>query len=216
MFHVRRVPIDPQGARALSHVLGVRGIYSNPDTVDMSTVNLTMDMSMGGFCKLNDYSQYRSCLELTHSVAGVQTRTFRILRYGSPNPGEPEDQILVPLDHNFYSWGIKSHLILTAAGAAAMAGKYISIEILMQTPAGDEITKYHGTGHVSAGVELYAPGHYEFPPLNRDSLYVVPAGCTLTEVWWVQDGTNFPAGSTVTYSLAGCCLPLSSPIPMGV
>lgn len=208
-----RSTIDMRGARGLSYVLGINNVQTNPDEADLSFVQPVIDMSMCGYSRLNDYTRLMGIAEPGSSIAAAQTKTWRILSHG--NAVGVDRQVVVPVGHNFVIWGIKQHLYYNAAGAAADNGKYISSEILMNCPTspGVQVTKYHGTGHVSSNCLLYAPGHYEFSCMSRENVYVVPAGCSLDLVWWKQDGTMFPANTVVVYAIVGQAFPDGAPIP---
>lgn len=217
MLHNRdkRSAVDPRNQRGLEYILGINEPQVNPDEVDLSDIKPVIDMNMEGYARLNDYNNLIGCTQAGGvSVAGLQTRTWRVLSV--QNAVGADQQILVPVGMNFVSWGIKVYLQTDAAGAAVLAGKYISLEFEMITPLGYNVTKYHGTGHCSASVELYAPGHFEFTPMDRTQICIVPAGCAMQFTWWVQDGTNFPANTDVYYNWVGQAVPEGAPIPMGL
>jgi len=209
----KRSTIDMKGARGLSHVLGINSVQTNPDEADLGFVQPVIDMSMCGYSRLNDYTLLRGAAESGSSIAAAQTKTWRILSHG--NAVGADQQITAPVGHNFVIWGIKQHLYYNIAGSGADNGKYISSEILMNCPTSPttQVTKYHGTGHVSTSCLLYAPGHYEFAPLTRENIFVVPAGCSLDLVWWKQDGTMFPANTVVVYAIVGQAFPDGAPMP---
>lgn len=212
-----RSSVDPRNMRGLPYVLGVKGVQSNPDEVDLATTQPVIDMNMEGFARLNDYDRLLSCqsVALLTPLVGLQTKTVRILSV--QNAVGADAQILVPVGYNFLVWGAKAYYILNAAGAAALAGEYVSLEIEMITPLNVNITKYHGTGHVSASCEQYHPGHYEYSPLTRENLCVVPAGCALTLTVWIQDGAlTFPAASYLRWAMVGQAMPEGAPMPVAV
>lgn len=177
----------------------------------MTAIQPVVDMQFGGFAKLNDYGKQQSCTQLSSSIAGVQSKTWRVLSYG--NAVGADTQLVVPVGHNFHLWGHKMDIYFNAAGAAAFNGKYISCEFLWWTPDGTELCKYHGTCHVSSGCLLYAPGHYELRALNMADMQVIPAGTQMDLVWWCQDGSNFPAVTRVKYCLYGIAYPEGAPLP---
>lgn len=202
--------INPQNQKGLRHVFDIKDPQLNPEHVDMGAVQPVIDMSFNGFAKLNDYSLLQGITESGDTIAGVQTKTWRVLSYS--NSFGATTQIVVPPNHNFLIWGIKQHIYFNAAGAAAFNGKYISSELLMNCPdsGGTQITKWHGTGHVSSGCLLYAPGHFEISPLTKENIQVIPADCTLDIVWWAQDGSIFPANTVVVYAIAGQAFPVGA------
>lgn len=203
--------INPRGNKGLQSLFDISDPQANPEKIDMGAIQPVIDMQFGGFAKLNNYELQESCTELSSSVAGVQTKTWRVLSYGNAVGGD--QQIVVPVGHNFHLWGHKMDIFFDAAGAGAFNGKYISTEFLWWTPDGTELCKYHGTGHVSGGCQLYAPGHYEFGKLNMSDMQVIPAGTQMDLVWWVQDGSNFPANTRVKYCLYGVAYPEGAPLP---
>lgn len=210
----RRSAIDMGGQRGLAYITGINEPQTNPEEVETNSIKPVIDMAFNGFAKLNDYDHLIDCAESGSTIAGLQTKTWRVLSYG--NASGADQQIVVPVGYNFLVWGIKQHIYFDAAGAAAYNGKYISSEVLMTTPTGTEITKWHGTGHVSSSAVLYAPGHYEFSPLTRENVCVIPAGSILTIVWWSQDGSNFPANTDVIYAIVGQAFPVGAPMPYGI
>lgn len=216
MLHSRdkRSSCDMGGQRGLAYLLGVNEPQTNPEECAVDTVQPVIDMSMQGYAKLNDYSKFIDCEESGDTIAGAQTKTWAVLSYG--NARGATEQIVVPVGYNYLIWGIKQHIYFDGAGATAFNGKYISSELLMTGPGGVQVTKWHGTCHVSSSAVLYAPGHYELAPLTRQNLYVVPAGCIIDLVWWAQDGSNFPANTDVIYAIMGQAFPQGAPIPAGI
>lgn len=211
----KRSAVDPRNMRGIEYVLGVKETQTNPDEVDLTDVKPVIDMNMEGYARLNDYDQLLECYTpVAVSISGLSTKTWRCLSVQNPVGLDP--QIVVPVSYNFLSWGIKVYLQTNAAGAAALAGKYISLEFEMFTPFGRTITKYHGTTQCVAGVQLYAPGHYWLHGLTRENICLIPAGCAMQFTWWLQDGTNFPANTGVYYSWCGQAFPAGAPIPMGI
>lgn len=206
--------INPRNQGGLRYLFDIADPQSNPEFVDMGAIQPVIDTNFNGFAKLNDYTKTESCEQLSDSIAGVQTKTWRILSYG--NASGADTQVVVPVGHNYVVWGIKQHIYFDAAGATAFSGKYISSELLMTGPDGVQTTSWHGTGHVSSGCLLYAPGHYEFSQLTRENVRILPAGSILELVWWVQDGSNFPANTVVRYALAGQAVPEGAPLYLGV
>lgn len=206
--------INPRNQGGLRYIFDLVDPQSNPETIDMTAIQPVVDFNFGGFVKLNDYENLEGCTEAGSSIAGVQTKTWRILSYG--NAVGVTQQVVVPVGYNAVIWGIKQHLLYDAAGAAAVNGKYASSEILMTCPNGVQITKYHGCGQQFTGTQLYAPGNHYFEPLTRTNICVVPAGCVLDLVWWLQDGTNFPANTVVVYAVTAQCFPVGAPLPIGI
>lgn len=203
--------INPRNQGGLRYLFDLVDPQSNPERIDMGAIQPVIDMNFSGYAKLNDYDKLEDCEEPSSSIAGVQTKTWRILSYGNDD-GSGDTQLVVPVGHNFIVWGIKMHIYFNAAGAAAFSGKYISSEVLAIMPTGAEVTKWHGTGHVSSGCLLYAPGHYEFAPLTRNELCIIPAGTVLNLVWWAQDGSNFPGTTVVRYAIVGQAVPEGAPL----
>lgn len=214
-----RVRINPVNLRGMTYLLGTIGQQSAPDYVDQSAVIPVVDVGMNGYARLNDYSNLLYCRENEGvNLAGVQTKTVRVISYVI-NDGSGDEQIVVPNDHNLVIWGWKMYVYTNAAGAAALNQKYMSMEVTMSVPIGGidiEITKYHGTGHCSTNVLLYAPGHYEFAPLNRNDLYIIPRTCFVEATVWLQDGTNFPANTSLYYTIVGQPFPVGMAVPWGI
>lgn len=210
--------INPGRQQGLRYLFNLADPQSAPEYIDMGAIQPTIDMSFNGFAKLNDYSQLLYCEETGSNLSGLQTKTWRVLSYGQDD-GSGDEQIVVPTGFNFVVWGVKQHIYMLPAQAAAMAGKYISSELLMNTPVGKQITKWHGTTQVNANVELYAPGHYWLHRLTREHIQVVPSGTSLDLVWWVQDGTNFagaPGNIECIYCIVGQAFPEGAPLPLGI
>lgn len=206
--------INPGNQQGLRYLFDIADPQSNPENIDMTAIQPVVDMNFGGFAKLHDYTNLLSCAEPASSIAGVQSKTWTILCYG--NATTADQQVIVPVGHHFVSFGIKMHIYFNAAGAAAVNGKYISSEVLMIAPSGTEITRYHMTFVAASGCLLYAPGFQNTEVINRQHLCVVPAGSKINVVFWLQDGTNFPAATVVRYALVGQAIPVGSPLPIGV
>jgi len=177
----------------------------------MSAVQPVIDMNFGGDVRMNDYSNLFKADE-TFNIAGTLTQTYRMLSYGQASGGT--DQIVVPLGYHCVIWGFKIYLQFTAAGAAAFANKYISMNVKMNTPAsGVDVTKWGGTALVPGGTcQLFGPG-MGMVALNRNDIQVIPLGCSLDVVVWSQDGTNFPVNTNFIYQIVGQCFPAGAPIP---
>lgn len=206
--------INPGNQQGLRYLFDIADPQSNPEKIDMSAIQPVIDMSFCGYAKLHDYGRLLSAAQPLVSIAGVQTKTFEILCYGNATTADP--QIEVPVGNHFVCWGIKMLIYFNAAGATAFNGKYISMELSYFCPDGTEITKYHGTGHVSSSCLLYAPGHYEFCCLTRENVYIIPAGTTVKITFWTQDGSLFPANTQIRYAIAGQSIPCGAPIPANI
>lgn len=203
--------INPGNQQGLRYLFDIADPQSNPDQIDMTSIQPVIDMSFMGYARLHDYGRLLSAEAELLSVAGIQTKTYDILSYG--NKTTADVQIEVPVGNHFVVWGTKLHIYFNAAGAAAYNTKCISGQVNMICPDGSKLCKWHATGHVSSSCLLYGPGHYEFAELTRNNLYIVPAGCKLQVVWWSQDGTKFPAGTTTEYRITGQYIPCGAPIP---
>jgi hypothetical protein len=206
--------INPGNQKGLRHVFDILDPQSNPMYIDMSAVQPVIDMSFEGNARLNDYDNNLYCEETGDSIAGVQTKTYRLLSYS--NLSGVTTQIVVPPNRNFLLWGMKFHIFFSGAGAVAFNGKYINCEIKFVCPAigggAPEIAKYLGEAQCKTGVQLYGPGGgmVEF---TRNNIQIVPADTQIDMVWWVQDGSNFPANTVVVYTLYGQSFLLGSPCP---
>lgn len=203
--------INPGNQQGLRYLFDIVDPQSNPEHIDMNAIQPVIDMNFGGFAKLNDYGRQQSCTEPTSSIAGVQSKTWRILTYG--NASGVTQQVVVPVGHNFHLWGHKLDIYFDAAGAAAFANKWITCEILWWTPNGTELCKYHASWQCANGYQLFAPGGKGAPPLNQSDMQVIPAGTNVDLVFWSQDGSNFPANTRVKYCLYGIAYPNGAPIP---
>lgn len=206
--------INPGNQQGLRYLFDIADPQSNPEKIDMSAIQPVIDMGFDGYARMHDYGRLLSAQVDAASIAGVQTKTWDILCYG--NKSTVDVQIEVPIGNHFVVWGTKLHIYFNSAGAAAFNGKYISGQLSMICPDGSKVCKWHATGHVSSSCLLYGPGHYEFSELTRENLYIVPAGCKLQVSWWVQDGSNFPANTTVEYRITGQYIPCGAPIPANI
>lgn len=203
--------INPGNQQGLRYLFDIVDPQSNPENIDMSAIQPVIDMNFGGFAKLNDYGNSQNCQQPSSSIAGVQSKTWRILSHG--NAVGADQQVVVPVRHNFFLWGHKLDLYFDAAGAGAFNGKWITCEILLWCPDGTELCKYHASWQVSTGYQLYAPGGKGAPPLNMADWQVIPYGSYVELVFWVQDGSNFPANTRVKYMLYGIAYPSGAPLP---
>jgi len=205
---VNRVGIEVKNRNGLRYMFQINEAQSNPEILDMTSIIPTIDMSMMGHALLDDTSKYLSCDgRTTSSVAGVQSKTFKILSYG--NAVGADTQIVVPLNHHFVVWGVKILLYTNVAGAGVINNKWISIELELLTGS-VPICKYQNDFTGNSLRQQYQQ------PLDRSNLQVVPCGCTLQLSTWIQDGTNFPANTSLQYTLVGQAVPSGAPLPLGV
>lgn len=209
--------IHPENQKGLRHIFDINDMQTNPENIDMGTIQPVVDMQFMGFAKLNDYTYLLEAIETGDDLNGLQTKTYRLLSYS--NPWGADNQITVPPNHNFLLWGIKVHLYLSAAGAAALAGDTVTFEINMHCPTGAvaQLVKYRGDFPISAAVRHYAPGYLNSEVLTtKNHLQVIPADCFLNFTVWNQTGANFPLLSNIYYQLCGQAFPVGAPVQLGI
>lgn len=214
-----RTAIDPTAIRAgLSNLLGIKGVRSAPDSVNMEAVIPQIEIGQQGYAILNNDDALLQCeAAFGLSLAGLQSKTCRVLSYVLASG--LDGQIVVPVNHNFYFWGIKWYWNTNAAGAAALNGKYVSMEwanLINVAGTVCEVEKYFGTGICRTGILQYHPGGEQFFPLTRQNIYIVPAGVNCQITVWLQDGTNFPANTYMYYRLVGQAVPIGVQIPQNI
>jgi hypothetical protein len=207
------VDLDLQNERGLAYVLGVKGVQSNPNHVDMTTVRPVIDMNMQGYSKLHDYDEIHWCNHY-ETLTGQTNHSINMIAYG--NQIGVNNQIVVPLNHNMILWGIEVYVLFTGAGIAAFAGNDIFIALEMYLSGARDITKWCGsTTTVPASAE-YWPGTNGLPTLSRDNMYVIPATAQVRARARSTSGVAFPAGTSLRYKALGQCFPIGAPLPMNI
>lgn len=209
--------ISPRNQRGLAYLFEIKEDQTNPEYIDMGAIAPVIDMNFGGYAKMHDYTNLLYCAEAGSTIGGLQTKTWNILSYG--NATGADQQIVVPVGYNTIIWGIKCYLQTDAAGAGALSAKYFNCNIKMVCPigGGTDVTKWRATFIGHTGVQLYQPGGADnVPPLNRNDLYIVPDACKLTMVWWMQDGSTFPANTNIIYHIVAQSFPIGAPLPQGI
>ena len=206
---MNRAKINSRNQGGLRHLFDINDPNSNPETIDMDTITPVIEMSFGGYSKMNDYSTCDHCQQVGDNIAGQSLLNRTMLNYGNYD-GSGDPQIAVPVGYNTIVWGMKTHVNFDAAGAAALNGKYLTCVVKMYDINGIDMDKVFWTVPIVTANRIYQPW------ITRESIYVIPAQCKL-ELWWlVQDGTNFPANTKLDYKLITQSFPIGCPLPMGI
>lgn len=201
--------INPRNQGGLRHLFDISDPDSNPETIDMTSITPVVEMSFGGYSKLNDYTTLDHCQQIGDNIAGQNSLDRTLINYGNFDGGG-DPQIAIPVGYNAIVWGIKTHVKFDAAGATAFNGKYITAVLKLYSPDGIDMDKVFWTTVVHITERTYQPW------ITRQSICIIPAGCKL-ELWWLsQDGTNFPANTTLDYKLVTQSFPIGSPLPIGI
>jgi hypothetical protein len=206
---VSKSTINPRNQGGLRYLFDTIDPKSNPESIDMETITPVVEMSFGGYSKLNDYTNLDHCQQVADNIAGQSLLHRTMLSYGNFDGGG-DPQIAYPVGYNAMVWGLKTHVKFDAAGAAAFNGKFITCVIKMYERNGIDMDKVFWTVKVETLNRIYQPW------ITRESLCIVPSECKL-ELWWlVQDGVNFPANTTLDYKLITQSFPIGCPFPIGV
>jgi hypothetical protein len=235
-----RTPIDPQGRHGLEHLLGINGIKSNPDQVNLDTIHPTVDMSMGGHAKVYDPANERyHCLSL--ALSGSSNVEGGLITYGNLIGGL---EMVYDIGHTLriIALDYRIHVDEDAAGFV-LPGKSYSIAFLFVN--GTASVAFYRATHstnaqaVSADSQYYQqPGDWMYEPafLNAGGVtsrysHAFGSGnqirCPLVPPTWgvnVQAFTNclpapnanhfdFPPGSFMQISVLAQQVPWGAPIP---
>ena len=208
-----RTLINPRNQGGLRYLFDISDPHSNPEHIEMGSIQPTIDMSMGGYARMNDYSQLKDAGLVGVALSGQQTATFNILSYGNVYGIDP--QIVVPIGHCCVVWGIKMHLQMSAADAGANNGKYAQcvLQMIAPTIVSPAVTKWNGTFQVNTNQLLYSPGTRYVENITRDNVSVIPPSTRLAFTIWWETGGNFPNSAVFTYSIVGQCFPVGGPLP---
>lgn len=209
--------IELRGNQALQFLLGVNTPQTNPEKIDMSTVNPVVEMSMQGFSNLHYSDRYMALAATGENLTGLQTKTVRILSQG--NSGIPpfnQPQIVFTLGCHFVVFGCTFTVATNAAGAAALNNKNMTANVEMIMPDGTIIKKWRGQLLGDSTLQHYYDGMQRTEKINRQHICIVPSGCSLNIVIYIEDGTAFPAGTTLEWSIAGMNIPIGAPLPIGI
>jgi len=209
--------INPRNQQGLRYLFDIADPKSNPERIEMASIQPTIDMSFGGYAKLSDFTQLQSQGLNGVSLNGVQTFTNRILSYGNSTGIDP--QIIIPIGFCAIIWGMKVHVSMSAGDAAANAGKYLQQVIKLIIPTigvNNDITKWSGAWKIDSNMTLYQPGSLGTETIHRGHLSVIPPSCGLEITTWWESGVNFPASTTLTYHIGAQCFPVGAPLPMGI
>jgi len=211
---VSRSNIELKGNSALTFLLGINSVVSNPAEIDLSTVNPVIDMGMSGYSYLHDSTRYLSLFDGA-GLAGLQTKTMRILTQGNAFGANP--QLVYPIGCHFVVFSCTFTMVVDAAGAAAINNKYIIAALEMGLPNTSIVTKkWRGQITGDTACKHYFDGMQRVEKINRDHLYILPSGSNLSYVIYVDDGTNFPANTTFEYHLTGMAVPVGAPLPLDI
>lgn len=208
----QRSVIDPRyGSNGLAYMLGIREAQSYPEEIDLSSITPVVDLSMGGYLRVNDSTRYQHAELVAFALGGLQTVTARILSPGNAVTATP--QIIVPIGCNFAVWSVYEHIEFDAAGAAAFNGVHVASIIRMINTSGLETKKWCADWTMVNTVRILLDGMMGTEKITREHVYVVPAGCALEMTTWTQAGANFPANTTLTYRIMGQNIPVGAAIP---
>jgi len=211
---VSRSNIELRGNSALQFLLGINTPQTNPETVDLSSVNPVVEMSMQGFSHLHYTDRYLSINSTGNAMAGVQTKTYRMLSSG--NAVGADTQIIVPIGCHFICFGASVTMVVDAAGSAAINNKFITCAIEMVMPNSDVVKKWRAMYLGNTNNRHYYDGVTNTEKITRNHLCVVPSSCALSLVIYTEDGSNFPANTTMEYFISGMSIPIGAPLPIGV
>lgn len=208
--------IDLRGQSPLPSMFNVRDTRSYPETFDMSTIQPTLDMAMGGYKDMHTYSRWSGKMVVGLGIGGLQTKFYPIANYGQAVGGDP--QIIIPINHCFVLFGLSLKITFDAAGSGAIGGVYFSQELhLYNAVAFGDPTHFYkpwrGTYLGNASLRGYFDGSLTTEIITLKHLRVIPAGCSLGFQTYTQNGSLFPANTIVDWSIAGINVPIGEPLP---
>lgn len=211
---------DPRPSRALEYLLGITGVKTNPEEVDLSSVRATVDMGMGGHAFLHDTAKYQAIEELDNTdLVGNQSVNFPLVSYVSSIG--VNQQVVTPPNEHFVLWGISVYLYYTPGALAVHNGNWVGLALRLVQPNGVSCKKWMGVYMVQNGIQLYHDGLHcgssgGMEKITGRHIGVVPAHCQLSMDIWTQRGENFPAGISVNYEVMGQSVPVGAPLPLNV
>jgi hypothetical protein len=212
-----RSNIEMRGNSGLVYLLGVNAQASNPENIDLSTINPVVDMAMGGYAKLHDNTKWQGVSGGAIDIGGVQTNQTLLLTPG--NSIGANLQIVVPINHHFVVWGCSVQFEFNGGGVAAMAGKRFACGLALYPSVSYHTKLWRGEFQVNVKTLQYydgwaCSGDSMTEKISDNHVKIIPAGCQLKLDTWVQDGSNFPAGTIINYFLVGMAIPTGAPIPV--
>lgn len=95
-----RTPIDPQGYHGLQHVLGINGVQSNPDRVNLDSITPVIDMNMRGDARIHDPDNIRFVNAAYTFLSFRANYVTNIISYGNTSSANNLD-LAYSLNHCF-------------------------------------------------------------------------------------------------------------------
>ena len=210
--------IELVGNKGLQHLLGINEPNSNPDSVDMSTINPVVDMSMGGFLKLNDSGNYKRAYCVVENALNASSMSVAVLDYGNVAvPGFGTVAYDVGYNFRVLAW-TASIYIVSGPWGATYDGRNIMMEFLLTINGSQYVQVLQGNVKIMAN-NFYLffgdPGATTVSGTYGDTVVrnlVVPAGAVLS----VGVACNQKAGASFDFDAAGNVRLISTLIGMQV
>jgi len=197
--------IDLVGNKGLQHLLGINEPSSNPDSVDMSTINPVIDMSMGGYLKLNDSANYRRAFCVNENALNATTISVNVLDYGNvATPGFGTVAYDVGYNFRVLAWTATIRIVSGPWGAT-YTGRNIMMEFLLTINGSEYVQVMRGNLQIMANnfyLFFGGPGATTVGGAYGDCVIrnlVVPAGATLS----VGVACNQAVGASFDFDNAG-------------
>jgi hypothetical protein len=183
-----RTNIDPQGGHGLEHLLGINGSKSNPERVNLDTINPVVDMNMNGYGKLNDLPRLRSKVIGKSLPAPAANLLAWVVSYINPQNALGDDMVY-PASHNTRIVAINYHIIVPDP-LGLLAGRTYRVDLILYFPdTGINVTFYHGTHQIYSVDGAHAAGR------TQSRQYAYP-GDILTSEEVAAGTTRYALGSS--------------------
>lgn len=169
-----RTPIDPQGRHGLEHLLGINGVQSNPDRVNLDTIHPVVDMSMNGYARLNDLSNLHSKIVSKTLAAPAANLIVWLLSYG--NAQNPLlDDMVYPVGFNSRVIAINYSMHVPDVGGTLVGRTYRLFICLTIPDTGTVIPFFSATHQIYSNHVGLLAKQYSYP---SDMIYTedIPAG----------------------------------------
>jgi len=202
--------IDARVNRGINKIFSVKGLANRPESIDFSAIHPTIDYMQNGWSNLDDQTAVGGAESIT-PMAGIQTYTVPIVDYVN-NSGSYQPRIIVEVGYNLCVAGFSYQLYFDAAGAAAFNNKYIASALhLVSFDTVQSIKKYRAMHQMASTKRMVFDGDNTSEKFccSKHMPYV-PAGMSVTFTIWSEDGTNFPANTSLICNTMGLAFPFGT------
>lgn len=238
-----RTPLDPQGRHGLEHLLGINGIKRNPDQVNLSTINPTIDMGMQGYARINDPINIKPALIQKALLAPAANMSGFIVSYGNFN-NPAADDLVFNVGFNLRIISL-SYTLKIPDPTGVLNGKTVRIYLAISNGTLTTMPFWQATHQIyskanslRSSFEFNYPGdwsyaneidateetvltrRYSLGSANQIRTPIMPAGWTMKYLLYpnclpIPDTGYFdlPTGTTVVIYIIGQQVPIGAPLP---